>query len=657
MASEPNEPQPEQGTPPVPDRANEKPDLYISSLRVIGFRALDDATFNFQPNLNVLIGANNSGKTAVIDALRIILNLGSFQEKEDMIRLRPSDICRSAECSDTATVQFEATFHGKDNADIAAQFLEMDANSPAEEGYRVYRLRYKVQFKRPGPEGEYRYATGQVTGGESYQNPVPNETLDYIKSIYLAPLRDVTSDGARLGREIDRLIQGHGDPAALRAIPGAVREKAEELISAATRNGHEKSAGKTLAKYASPYGIAESSLKFIPAGLSDDMLRGLQIVFSHGYHGSGGLGLGSKGLGINNLIYASVVLSRNGADGSTPARRFLLIEEPEAHLHPQSQETFFRELNEVSAQQIFVTSHSPTITAKCDLDKVIVMGHPCESRKHQPCHLSEILAGKEADKRYLHKFLDVTRSQLLFANGAVFVEGVTEAMLLQAFSEAMGCDLRARGVEIVALGSNGGFGHFRGLFGDGGLGVRCAFLTDGDQAPTDLPSDKDELLQLSASATFEADGAVRTYRGLGTFEFELLLAAASQEDPWMRGALAGAMEEARDAAAAGVNEAFRGDFMDFEDPALAYAKMKQKKADQFVKAANWRGDAQTNGEFVGRKSEFAYLFLQRLAARGNNPVTVPAYIAHAVRYVAQGEQAPGPTGTATPEPAHAEPAP
>jgi predicted ATP-dependent endonuclease of OLD family len=71
-------------------------------------------------------------------------------------------------------------------------------------------------------------------------------------------------------------------------------------------------------------------------------------------------------------------------------------------------------------------------------------------------HLADQFRDRPRDKRYLHKSLDVTRSQLLFAHGAVFVEGVTEALLLQRFSEIMGRSLRDHGIEIVVIGSSQG---------------------------------------------------------------------------------------------------------------------------------------------------------------------------------------------------------
>src|ERR1035437_2821682 len=64
------------------------PEFFLFSLHVQNFRAIDEATFTFQPALNVIIGANNAAKTAAIDALRIVFSQGSYEKREDPIRLR-----------------------------------------------------------------------------------------------------------------------------------------------------------------------------------------------------------------------------------------------------------------------------------------------------------------------------------------------------------------------------------------------------------------------------------------------------------------------------------------------------------------------------------------------------------------------------------------
>jgi putative ATP-dependent endonuclease of OLD family len=630
------------------------PLFFLHSLMVEGFRSIEKATFTFQPGLNVIIGANNAAKTAVIDALRIVFNLGTFENKEDPIRLRPSDIF--IDCSEptaTRSITFIATFYGRADSDLPAQFFELlcpreivNPEGSATE-YSVFRLRYRVEFSYSNIKKRYEYARNDVRGGVDLRNPVAYEVLDCIRSIYLAPLRDLVNDRVRVGAEIERLILSHtpkGKEEERRSIPDELRERAADLIKKLTENKHQDAAGENLANYASPYNIQKDSLSFLPAGMTESLFGTMWPVFAHGLHGTDGLPLSSNGLGINQLIYASIVLSRRGdAEVDRHIRKFFLIEEPEAHLHPQLQDSFFHALNQIRDHQLFVTSHSPTITAKTDLNRIIVMRRDAAERTATPLHLAEVYKGRDHDGRYLHKFLDVTRSQLLFAKGALFVEGITEAMLMQLFSELIGSSLRAAGVEIVVINSSEGYGHFRPLFDNGdGAFCRAVFVTDNDEDPRTVLSD--DKFRADAEGLLDRpldiDGNTAIAAGYGTFEFGLLrMSIASGENKAMQELLATAMEKAapakvkkRDAA-----KAFAQDFFDFDHPARAYQKMKERTAGTCLMPSDWYGTWRTNNYFKAAKSDFAFYLYQALSglplAEARKRFVVPKYIERAIKYV------------------------
>lgn len=624
------------------------PAFFLHSLHVEGFRSLEDATFHFQPGLNVIIGANNAAKTAVIDALRIVFGLGTFEKKEDLIRLRATDVFIDAGAAPKSpqSICFTATFYGKADSDLGSQFYDLACNETTKAGltgeeYSVFKLRYRADFEFLATKERYEYVRSDLRGGANLDHPVAYDVLDTMRAIYLAPLRDLVNDHGRVGAEIERLILSH-TPAdkqdERRQIPGALKQQASDLIERVTGNTHHAAASKNLAEYAKPYGFGDDSLSFIPAGISDGLFRNMWPVFSHSLHGAGRLPLSSNGLGINQLIYASIVLSRRGEAGSDDGvRKFFLIEEPEAHLHPQLQDSFFHALNQITDHQVFVTSHSPTITAKTDIEKIIVMRRDKTDRVAVPLHLGEAYEGRDLDRRYLHKFLDVTRSQVLFAKGAVFVEGVTEAMLLQRFSEIMGCSLRDHAIEVVVVNSNEGFNHFRPLFEHGG-GVysRAVFITDGDEDPSEVKSDASGGPDLGLSVT----GSTAVAIGYGTFEFGLLRTAiAGAGHPEMQELLTQAFKAAAPSEVVNSKQqdAFVRDFLDFENPGLAYKKMKERKKGTYVPEDAWYAAWHTNSHFKTAKSEFAFCLNEALAdlsiADAKTQFTVPNYIQDAIKWV------------------------
>ena len=635
------------------------PLLFLHSLRVCGFRAIEDATFVFQPGLNVIIGANNAAKTAVIDALRLVLGQGSYEKREDPIRLRHTDVFRGQQPGEgQVSVRFEAIFRGRSDSNLSSQFYDLVCPDKVHEigigrvKYTSFQLLYQADFEFNATVARFEHVRSDLRGGPTWSNPVEREVLDGLRAIYLAPLRDLVNDRARIGAEIERLIVSYTPDERtdeLKNIPAALRSQALAMLEEVTGNGHRDAAGRYLASFARPYDIPEDSIRFVPQGVSDDLFRTMLPVFEHAPHGAMGLPLSSNGLGINQLIYASIVLSRRGqARAARNAHRFFLIEEPEAHLHPQLQDSFFHALNQTTENQIFVTSHSPTVTAKTDIDKITVMRRSSTGTV-RPLHLAAAFEGKDDDKRYLHKFLDVTRSQLLFAAGAVFVEGITEALLMQTFSEIIGLSLRDRAIEIVVVDSDEGFAHFRPLFGDDlGPYSRGVFITDSDVSPDEIKLDSEIRADVGFALDpgLEISGATATATGYGTFEFGLLRTAiAGDGHPTMLKLLQDALKAAAPAtiAKSGKQDLFVADFLDADRPALAYQKMKEKRKGSCVEESAWHAEWHTNDPFRKAKSEFAFRLYEALAklpaGRTAEQFTVPRYIQDAIRFVTHAESA------------------
>ena len=130
-----------------------------------------------------------------------------------------------------------------------------------------------------------------------------------------------------------------------------------------------------------------------------------------------------NGLGYNNLIYAATIFGDlvKRAESEKEIYLSLLIEEPEAHLHPQLQRLFLRYLESFSKEgiQVFVTSHSPTICSQADFDRINVLTLDGELLTNRG--LASMPLGEES-KHKLQRFLDVTKSQLFFAKAVIFVD-------------------------------------------------------------------------------------------------------------------------------------------------------------------------------------------------------------------------------------------
>lgn len=198
-----------------------------------------------------------------------------------------------------------------------------------------------------------------------------------------------------------------------------------------------------------------------------------------------------NGLGYNNLIniYMLIKLTeiQKGRDF-----KILCLEEPEAHLHPAMQYKLFKYLknldknNELN-QQIFVTTHSSNISAVAGIDNMFMLSYErsdeysdcCQQSLKEQFKDSDGKTEKEDAKLHLTKFLDVTRSDMLFADKVILVEGIAEKLLMPLFMDACGCSYEDEHISVVEIGGKH-FEHFIELFNGNAVNKKVLCITDKD---------------------------------------------------------------------------------------------------------------------------------------------------------------------------------
>lgn len=511
--------------------------MYIKQFNIKNFRVFDEISLLFNKGINIIIGENNSGKTTIIDALRICLGYGkpdtNIYIQESDLHLNPSDPNEY-----NSEAQFDLIFEIESEIEKNCfnDFISQDPEHPELQTIQFH-LKYSLE-----QNGRKRFFKRSVWGGDNEGQQIPYEALQEIFYTYLGPLRDALSGlkpysydnkTALLFNKLTKYKKGEDTINLSDEIKKALAERLYSVFESDDHDWkHILCEGKSKVNdHLEGTGILEKfpqiEMNYVGRKFSD-VVRGIEIrrpIYSEPVEPSlqKYFEIYQNGLGENNLIFSSVVLGdlmNRCEDAELEIYNALLLEEPEAHLHPQYQNTFFEYLSTLTDRglQIFITSHSPTITAKSDINNVKVLQRQGNSVKAFCFNILTEDDYANSNRKYLRKFLDTTKSQMFFASGSILVEGIAEAILLpilsRKFLNPRKIDLEKHGIEIVNIGGIA-FEHFAKLYNHNDerkrLFSRCAIITDSDPTAEQELSDRAIIARALKKNNLEVTLATNTF--------------------------------------------------------------------------------------------------------------------------------------------------
>lgn len=433
--------------------------MYLHSLKLWNFRkystsdgskeiskANEGLKVEFNESLNVLIGENDSGKTAIIDSLKFVLRTKSL----DTFWIDDRDFYEDSYGLRRKELKIECVFKGftDEEAGSFIEWIGFDDDKNLE-------LKVWLVANKKDQTIYTRLKAGQDDEG----NQLDSEARENLKTIYLKPLRDALAEltpGFR--SRLAQILKGHDifkdkNDAEGNRIEHKLEEKVKKANSQVSSyfdinqdENNPEYEGKKITKEIKAFldafsfeDIENNPEFFMSKGELSEILKKLSLVMENN----------KSGLGTLNKLYMSaefLLLNQSNDRGL----KLALIEEIEAHLHPQAQLQVIKALqNERTYKgQLILSTHSTTLTSKVKLEHLIL----CKDNDVFPMSRNNTKL-EEGDYGFLERFLDDTKANLFFAKGVIMVEGDSENLLIPTLAEIIERPLFKYGVSIVNVGS------------------------------------------------------------------------------------------------------------------------------------------------------------------------------------------------------------
>lgn len=542
--------------------------MKISKIEIENFRLLKDFSIDLEQVLSLVIGKNNTGKTSILTILEKFLNQSdrnkfSFDDfnidfkkelkskiievetipEEDYnrlgIRLRLfieytetdnlSNVSRVMMDLDpnnnVIVLGFEYTIDFTRYSRLRKEYREFDAkenkkkqdkpdyiNRNVFDFLRLYQTDYFKINKR-----SLSYHPDNKKASEDKSIDLDNEKIsiaDIINFKYISAKRDVAN------REIDKTLSSQTSRIYKRTETSdeqnnAVEDFKDKLGETDTHlTGIYKILFSDIVKKVRDFGglkINESEIEIISTLQHRELLEGnTTVVYKHDadnhlpehYNGLGYMNLISMIFEIEILVHEF----KREKDKKPADINLLIIEEPEAHTHPQMQFIFIKNIKKLLGEgikredgenrdlQYIISTHSAHLVADSDFDDIKYLKRENGSgvKAKNLKDLKYEYDDTTNQYQFLKQYLTISRAEIFFADKAILIEGDTERILVPTIMRKVDIEeekkyfaIGNQDVSLPLLSQNisilevGAYSHIFERFIDF-LGIKALIITDID---------------------------------------------------------------------------------------------------------------------------------------------------------------------------------
>ena len=435
--------------------------IVISKIRVENFRSIENLELSLSM-INVLIGANNSGKSNFLKALNVALGQNKIVSSDD-IYVGKDEVLDNTKC---ATIDIMLRPINETN-NITSSFSDFWIGVFTEEWittgdpigdyvgirtilqYDAIRNDYIVVRKQIIDWGD-TISSARVSRRKAFTGDMNT----YISAFYMDAQRDVVDDikdrKSYFGRATSKVDLPQERVSEIERQLNDVNSQIVESIPALGQTAAR------IAAIASTVGATNGTIEIEPlARKMTDLHKGMDVIFRDGE--AARLSVSQHGMGTRSWIsfltlgaYVDWEKQRLIEDDPESESYIMLtMEEPEAHLHPQAQQKLYSQLCKFSGQKI-ISTHSPSIVSQAELGDLI------HFEKIDGITQAHAFSGSnytQEEKNRIKREVISSHGELLFAKAIVLCEGITEEQALPIyFQEKYGIDPTFCGINIIGIG-------------------------------------------------------------------------------------------------------------------------------------------------------------------------------------------------------------
>lgn len=435
--------------------------ISIFKVRIENFRSIKNLELTLSM-INVVIGANNCGKSNFLKAMNVALGQNRTISSDD-IYVDKDEVLDNTKC---ATI--DIMLRPVDDANNAvSNFSDFWIGVFTEEWITTgdplgdyVGIRTILQYD--ALRNDYIVVRKQITDwGDSISSASVNrrkaftgDMNTYISSFYMDAQRDVVDDikdrKSYFGRATSRVDLPQEKVLEIERQLNDVNSQIVDSIPALSQTATRISA------IAATVGAADGAIQIEPlARKMTDLHKGMDVVFRDG--NAARLSVSQHGMGTRSWIsfltlgaYVDWEKQRLIEDDPESESYIMLtMEEPEAHLHPQAQQKLYSQLCNFSGQKI-ISTHSPSVVSQANLENLI---HFEKANGRTTAHNFDAGNYTQDEKNRIRREVISSRGELLFSKAIVLCEGVTEEQALPIFfREKFDIEPSFCGISIIGIG-------------------------------------------------------------------------------------------------------------------------------------------------------------------------------------------------------------